>query len=314
MIRILVIDSPQIDGVSFWRSVKPLTELQRAYPNISCDFVGENVDLRKLMAADLIIMFRPIRPRSLEFLKKLKNPIFKAKIILDIDDNLWRIPPGHPNEIDFAEYADTLQQIYSLADGIWCSTDPLIDFTDARDGRGVVVPNAVMARDLPEKPIDYRGIVCWRGSISNRMDIDSAEAEAVFTENRERFNRWVFWGYAPLNMRGEDVAWKGSVEAVEYMGSLPNIGINIMWKPLQENEFNDAKSNIAWIEATMAGGVCVSNYAGKPGWEMALEKFSDNPDFIAHQWRISKEWILKHYNLEKVNELRYQHIIKTLGG
>lgn len=91
------------------------------------------------------------------------------------------------------------------------------------------------------------------------------------------------------------------------------MGINIMWKPLEDNEFNAAKSNIAWIEATMSGGICVTNFAGRSGWEMAVDKFTDNPDFIASQWEASRDWILKYYNLHMVNELRYQHILKVLG-
>jgi hypothetical protein len=86
-----------------------------------------------------------------------------------------------------------------------------------------------------------------------------------------------------------------------------------MWKPLQDNQFNDSKSNIAWIEATLAGAVCVTNYAHKPGWEWAIDHFTDNTDFIASQWAASKEAIIKHFNLLTVNEVRYNHILKVLG-
>lgn len=263
------------------------------------------------MQADMIVMYRPVRTKSLEFIEKVKT--LGKKIILDIDDNLWRIPPGHPNEIEYIEYGENLRKIYALADGIWCSTDPLMDFADARCGRGVVVPNAILAQDLPDKPCPYNGIVCWRGSSANMMDICNPDAVQLFEENRDRFNRWFFWGWWPPVMRGQKIGIKKYDETVEYMAGLRHTGINTMWKPLQVNQFNDSKSNIAWIEATMAGGICVTNYAGKPGWEMAVDKFSDNADFIAHQWELSKDWVLQHYNLKKVNEVRYQHIIKTLG-
>jgi phosphopantetheinyl transferase (holo-ACP synthase) len=58
----------------------------------------------------------------------------------------------------------------------------------------------------------------------------------------------------------------------------------------------------------------VTNYATKPGWEWAIDKFSDNPDFIASQWAASKEAIIKHFNLRTVNEVRYNHILKVLGA
>lgn len=113
-------------------------------------------------------------------------------------------------------------------------------------------------------------------------------------------------------MRGERVGIKRYTETVEYMTGLSQTGLNVVWKPLQDNQFNASKSNIAWIESVLAGGICVSNFAGRPGWEWAVDTFTNNPDFIASQWAASRDAILKHYNLLKVNELRYQHILKTL--
>lgn len=311
MIRVLSIDNPNADGVSWWRNLKPLTELQRAHPDISITFLGESAPLHEIMAADLVIMYRPVTPKSLGFIEQCRA--LGKKVIIDIDDNLWRLPPGHPAESDYKEHALTLHKIYAGADGIWCSTDPIMDFADARDGRGVVVANAVLPDDLPNEPAPYRGIVCWRGSIVQHADIESDEAKAVFLANVNKFKRWVFWGYQPGSMRAKNADVKRRVSVVEYMVSLPATGINLMWKPLQENQFNDAKSNIAFIEATMAGGVCVTNYAGKPGWEWAIKDFVIDEAFLARQWQAGKDAIIQHYNLLNVNKVRYNHILKVLG-
>ena len=311
MIRILSIGNARIDGVEWWRHIRPLTELQRSRPNINITFLSGLATETQLMESDMVIMYRPVRPKSLEFLQNCKEK-YGLKVILDIDDNLWRIPPGHPSEIDYLEYAQTLRQIYATADGIWSSTEAILPFADALDGRGIVVPNATLEQDLPNSPKPYRGVVLWRGSIAHFMDIYAEEADAEFQDNRDKFEHWKFMGYWPANMHGAKTSYQKQLDTVEYFDFLKNSVINIMWKPLAEIPFNDAKSNIAFIEATIAGGICVTNYAGKPGWEMAVDKFSNNPDFIAHQWALSRDWILEHYNLEKVNELRYQHIIKTL--
>lgn len=313
MIRILAIDGPTLDGVSWWRCIRPLTELQRSHPDIQVKFAGENVALPELMQTDVVIMFRPISEKSIKFIENCKNPLFNVKVIIDIDDNLWRLPPGHPSEADYNENADNLRKIYAMADGIWCSTEPLMYFADAKDGRGVVIPNAVLERDLPTRPAPYKGVVCWRGSSAQIADIQNEEAVDVFEANHDKFARWFFWGYHPAPYRTENAKGLRRVDLVQYISSLSSVGINIMWKPLQENEFNDAKSNIAWIEATLAGGICVTNYATKPGWEMAVDRFTDNADFIAHQWTLSKDWIIEHYNLEKINNTRYHHILQVLG-
>lgn len=315
MIRILVVDQPRLTGVTWWRNLRPLSELQRKYTNLKITFTTEDATVFELMNTDLVIMFRPISTKSLQFIEGIKSHPFNIKVILDIDDNLWRLPPGHPAEADYTEAAQTIRKIYALADGIWCSTEPLMYFTDALDGRGVVVPNAILPSDLPDKPSPYKGTVCWRGGSEQQADVCSDEAVNMFNENREKFRQWFFWGWQPGQMRGANTKQLKRVDPIQYVSQLPVSGINIMWKPLQDNEFNDAKSNIAWIEATIAGGVCVTNYAPhKPGWEMAIDHFTDNPDFIASQWAASRDWILEHYNLQKINALRYAHILKVLDG
>ena len=314
MIRILVVDSPAGGGVMWWRNLRPLTEMAKTYPNLKIRFTTEKVTtLEELMNTDVVIMFRPVTSQSKSFLETCKRSVFNIKVILDIDDNLWRLPPGHPGELDYLQNENHLRQIYALADGIWCSTDTLMDFADARDGRGIVVPNAVLPRELPSKPSKYNGVVCWRGDAGQLADIVTDDTVEAFTANYERF-KWLFWGYWPKPFRGGNC--KGiprTRDVAEYIDSLPTVGINMMWKPLEDNVFNDAKSNIAWIEATMAGAVCVTNYAGKPGWEWAIDHFTDNDDFIVSQWEASKAAILRYYNLEDVNEKRYQHILKVLG-
>lgn len=312
MIRILSIDSPGLGGVAWWRNVRPLTELQRKWPDIQVRFVGEGASVHEIMSCDMVIMYRPVTDESLQFIKNCK--VLGKKVIVDLDDNLWRLPEGHPSEADYKYYARQLNEIYAHADGVWCSTDPLMDFADARDGRGVVVPNAVLESDLPDRPSPYKGIVCWRGGIEQFNDITSPEAIEQFRANRERFKHWFFWGWQPAQMRGDNVRLMRRVEVVKYIFGLRDNGINLLWKPLQESQFNDAKSNIAFLEATLAGGVCVTNYApGKPGWEWAVDSFTDNPDFIASQWKASRDAVVEHYNLDKINAIRYHHILRVLG-
>lgn len=312
MIRILSIDSPDVDGVSWWRNIRPLTELQRANKDIQIKFAGENVTLHDLMQTDIVIMFRPTSDKSLKFLENCKNRLFSTKVIIDIDDNLWRLPPGHPSEADYAANETNLRKIYAMADGIWCSTESIMPYADALDGRGVVVKNAVLERDFPTKPARYNSLACWRGSQSQFADIENRDSIEWFERSADMFKKWLFWGYYPASMRKMNTAGMRRVDLIQYISSLPTSGINVMWKPLQENEFNDAKSNIAWLEATLAGGICVTNYAGKKEWEMACPEFSNNEDFIAHQWKLSRDWAIDKYNLEGINKTRYNHILSLL--
>jgi intein/homing endonuclease len=285
MIRILAVDGPNVDGVSWWRNIRPLTELQRVYPDIQVKFVGENVSLQELMQADVVIMFRPVTAKSVQFIETCKTPLFNIKVIIDIDDNLWRLPPGHPSEADYNEQAANLRKIYSMADGIWCSTEPLMYFADAMDGRGVVVPNAVLERDLPTKPSPYKGFVCWRGSVTQIADVQNEQAIEDFEANHDKFARWFFWGYHPAPYRTPKSKGLPRVDVVKYIAGLNDVGINIMWKPLQENEFNDSKCLVGGTLLMTGTGVkrisdiglhhdqCISDWVWQSDGFKQAEKF-----------------------------------------
>jgi hypothetical protein len=81
-----------------------------------------------------------------------------------------------------------------------------------------------------------------------------------------------------------------------------------MWKPLLPSVFNDGKSNIAWLEATMGGGACVTNYAGKSGWETCLPDFDFTESVIHDAWRASCEKILNDHNLYDQARVRYDSL------
>jgi hypothetical protein len=67
---------------------------------------------------------------------------------------------------------------------------------------------------------------------------------------------------------------------------------------------NRAKSNIAWLEATMFGGVCVGGL-NTPEWAftMPMHELKDK-NIRAKTWEASMKEIAQNYNLEKVNQLR----------
>ncbi len=81
----------------------------------------------------------------------------------------------------------------------------------------------------------------------------------------------------------------------------------MIWKPLQKTQFNASKSNIAWIEATMAGGVCTTNFWERKEWANALSFFPDE-DEVQEAWERSRDSIVDNYNLREVNKRRFETI------
>ena len=96
------------------------------------------------------------------------------------------------------------------------------------------------------------------------------------------------------------------------MAALRAFQFNAVWKPLANEPFNHAKSNIAWLEAVMSGGYCVTNFASRPGWEFAWPKMLKY-DAACELWQASKEHAIKHYNIVNTAHQRAASIFRLLG-
>lgn len=308
-IKILVVDDIALDGVGWWRNSKPFGALEKLYGQyLEVHQATENVDARILETVDVVVRFRPCSKKSLEFLEVCKE--FGTKIILDVDDNLWKIPLGHPLFLDGMAFGDLLHEIYGLADRIWCSTDELrYQIGDLE--RCEVMQNAILPSDMPERPAKWTASAMWRGHEKQVADLLSRSSYDWFEKNREKY-KWTFAGYVPDFPFKGDVRFQAKMQPLAYFLSLKKSETNIVWKPMTENPFNDAKSNIALLEAAMAGGVCVTNYAGKRGWETAFADFPEEAAATA-QFYIAREEIEENFNLREVTERRFQSIIELVN-
>jgi len=315
MIKILVYDTGSFDGVSWWRNTLPLSILRTQYAtDIGFQYSGHPT-VSDILQADAVLMFRPTSDNALkiaETVKKMQRqkPVY---LICDLDDDIWNLPPYHFAASGYRKHFGRMREIYGMADLIWTSTEQL-RYSVGDLGRAIKIPNAVTPNQLPDKPAPYKGIACWRGSTAQFTDVTADFAREWYKEWRDKYERWRFWGYYPNLEHGENVDFVDYDEVLDFFAALGSAGGNVFWKPLEVCKFNDAKSPIAWVEATMAGGVCVTNYAGKEGWECALPEFTTDPDLIRKTWEASRAHILEHYNLLEVNRTRFESIVRLLGG
>ena len=312
-IKVFVIEGDKMDGVSWWRSARPFSALDKTHGDkIEIIRRGESVDVRELMTADVVVRYRPTTQKAFDFLKLCRE--FGAKIILDIDDDLWHVPPSHP---DFGEFSgektkNLLWEVYRFADAVWASTKHILYSADCL-AMGEVMQNAILPSELPDKPMEWRSVAAWRGHSKHVGDFTDAARE-WYKDCAHLYEHFVFAGYFPVLAHGANARFAKGVDPLAYFLSLKNGFANVFWKPLEDCPFNDGKSNIAWIEATMSGGVCVTNYAEKTGWECALPDFTTDPDLIARTWQASCSIILENYNLLEVNERRFKSIVKLVNG
>lgn len=308
MIKILVLEADRLNGVTWWRCYKPFSELRKQHRDLDFEFKSK-VTVQDLMLYDLIITYRPTQTAQLDFLRAAKQ--FGVPVIIDCDDDLSNLPPSHPMALDYNSVRHIFAESLSLASYVWVSTEQLLYSCDAL-GKGEVMQNAITSDMLPDAPAPWKGIFAWRGNENHMADL--LNHRKWYERNTTAAQEWRWIGYFPPFRHGTNarpLPYNGNV--CGFIAALPYSGTNVTWKPLEDNAFNAAKSNIAWIEATMSGGVCVTNFAGREQWGNALKDFPTDPELVAMTWERSRADIVENYNLHEVNERRYLSI-KTLVG
>lgn len=307
MINVLVMELPQISNVGWWRVYRPLQAVRKMYPN-AFDFrvKREGLTYQDAWWADVLILSRPFtKPYCGEFLQEAKEA--GCKIVIDLDDDIFGLPQGHQLYHHYKAGTQPIleaERAFKLADLFWFSTEK---FLETYTKNGLVVPNAIFPEEMPEAPAPDLGRWAWRGNTVQYHDILGVGRE-WYAEHRDEAKSWTFCGILPPMDHAENVETLPHIEHPrKYFQAFSAARFNGIWKPLTDCRFNDHKSNIAMIEAAMGGGICVTNYAGKPGWETALTNIPTY-DKAVETWSNSKKLITEQYNLWTTAQQRAQSL------
>jgi len=171
----------------------------------------------------------------------------------------------------------------------------------------------------------------WTGSVTHEQDFYACidALDGFFLEHKDEDVRLLIMGYLPNCIRAKtaDTHWQNRIEFVEfrkietYFSILRTVMADIGIAPLLVNSFNETKSNIKWIEYTIAGVPTVASRVapyerdienGKTGflvsnpgeWRDVLEeKFHDREN---KKWQKivdnSRLIIEQKYNIGKVKD------------
>lgn len=315
-IRILVANAPEeVGGVTCWRMFWPLSLLEQRH--------GDTLDIRysrgviypfEFYQTDILLCYRPSKPEHFQVMQEAKR--FGIKIVVDFDDNHRDIPVGHPAYWSLAAKWNITAECLKLADLVWISTEGLRPVYEHQNI--AVVQNAISPEIVAKEPQDFSARAgVWAGSDAH------AEDAATFSESYWRLlrvlDRFTWINYMPTwasskDVQGATVQLHPWVHTEMYFEWLRKMRTTAIWKPLRSLPFNDGKSNIAWITATAVGAVCVSTYAGKPGWECAVKEIPKGKSEFEDVWTAAKAEITKNYNLHDVNEIRFASLLKLVHG
>lgn len=311
MISVLIIEEPKVNAVTWWRFFRPLSEMQKLYPGQFSIKMTRRVDEAELYFFDIVILSRANDPETLTFAKRVKN-LGRSKIIMDIDDAITNLQTYHDQYAYHNNRRNIAWELFALVDYFWVSTEQLMYDCDCF-GRGEIMPNAVLPSDLPDKPSPDNGLWMWRGKGMQTPDV-YFEGVDTYEKIKDKAKSWIFWGVLPNLNHGANVRppMEYEINIHNYFEKVKALRLNGVWKPLVPCLFNDAKSNIAWIEATVSGGVCLTNYAGKTAWENAVSEMPTY-DEACEIWAKSKERVLRDFNLIEGARLRADSMARLLN-
>lgn len=311
MINVHVLIPPLLGTVEYWRVWQPLQVVKLMYPGVfNFTFKKKDLDFNDAWQADFVITIRPgSKPDVNQYLEKAK--LNGAVVAVDIDDHILDLPRFHDLYHDYKPGSAGHKRAVKtceLADIFWFSTPK---FLETYSKQGIVIPNAILPEILPAEPAPDNGIWIWRGRSIQVHDLIYAGWD-WYEKIKKKPKQWRFIGFDPP-LRHADNVGEGLqyiTDTQEYMSRIRAARFNGFWKPMVDCSFNDHKSNIAWIEATLSGGVCLTNYAGKPGWEYATKNFPTYKQ-ACELWEKSVKEIQEKYNLIETAKMRAQSMLQA---
>lgn len=311
MIRVLIIEPRFLTNCGYWRLYRPFEVMRLLFPrDFSLSYRAEKIGYADLMEHDIIITRRPTQRDGAVLIKILEKARQLGKpVIFDEDDAVMACPPEHELYTVFQkkEVREQYIEACKLASMFWFSTPA---FLETIHPNGLVIPNAILPQDMPDVPTPDIGLFGWQGKSIQVHDLMAGRA--WYDENKEKAKQWLFFGYTPPLEHANNVTTIPYIEDVDiFMQSFRQNGINAMWKPLIDCSFNDHKSNINLLGATMGGGYCITNYAGRPGWEYASKEVLPYSE-ACELWAASKAHIIEKYNLIDTAQMRAQSIFALL--
>jgi len=229
------------------------------------------------------------------------------KVIYELDDNLWEIPSSYRIKENFTpKILNAITDMVKISDLVIVSTQSIADYILTNFGvKCEVVNNGIDLKKFPINDYNENGPVIWRGSSTHVEDLRKYR-EVI--EEIGKHNEIEFWGYDPVKERPllniPNRVYVSPLDPMHYFEELKLRKPKFFLVPLAENIFNAGKSNIAWLEVTISGGICVSNQWGE--FEGKGIKFADIESSHRGIWEDSVAQIRENYDLTKLNKKRIE--------
>jgi hypothetical protein len=312
--KILFLTVNKNDATSYYRAAGIANDLERKIHGTIDVYDFEYLRLKwsDLIVYDVVMIQRPQDQDALnlaEYIKTIGVPLW-----MDFDDDLLNIHWQHNMADVYGAKVETIKKIVGLADLLTVSTEGILSSFGALCPRTIVVPNSISESRL-RGTYEQTETILWRGGGSHLSDLYyyATELQKLLNEGHPI----KFMGENPFFLQKYSLLLRR--DTVQYLHYIKKLRPKLFIVPLIDHQFNRAKSNIAWLEATSAGAVCLATDLpefNRPG----IINFSNPRNFYNVFKKAVKDYYLEAYHAEslafirenltteKVNELRVMAI------
>jgi hypothetical protein len=312
--RLLCICPDLLDGCSWYRGSLPLS--------LACKDAGWSISFAQdaswldIARCDAVFMQRPC---SIPEMRAAINAASIGKPLwVDYDDLLTAVPLTNDASVGFQrpEVQALVDEFMSMADVFTAST---VGVAEMNKEKAQVIPNAVPDFIWGKWHEKRNPIVCWRGSATHVADMElMRESVDTFLHNNPNWS-FAFIGHKPwwaAKLPQKQVMEVPFKDVMTYHINLINMTPSVMWVPLENNQFNRAKSNCAWLEATAAGASVMASDLpefNKPGIIGVVKDSFFKPGPEGFGWESSRLAIEESYLLSKVNQKRIDILLHLVN-
>ncbi|PTU67861.1 glycosyl transferase family 2 [Chromobacterium sp. Panama] len=231
------------------------------------------------------------------------------------------MPESHPMYDDFHTLFPVIEWLMPLCAQVIAATEPLAERVRRYNSNVAVLPNRLASARLvaPLERSDPLVTIGFAGTGTHKKDLDHLSS-ALFRIYHDYAGqvRFVFWGEVPPSLVGLKGVRQVScfLPYSEYLPTLADLRIDIGLAPLKSSEFNDGKSDLKWLEYSLAGAASVVSdvpaYAWlkgtglaavventEQGWFDAIAALIDKPEARRAQAEAARQHVLEHRLLDQ---------------
>lgn len=242
------------------------------------------VEMERL-APDTLVLQRQMVRAQIELQKRLAR-FSRCFKVAELDDYLPNVPikSAHKGQLP-KDILKTMREALKLVDRFVVSTAPLAEAFDGLHPDIRVVENHLPMHWWSElrslRRQGRRPRVGWGGGVSHRGDLELiADVVKALAGEVE----WVFFGMCPDSMRPYIHEFHAGVAIDDYPARLASLNLDVAIAPLEDNLFNQCKSNLRLLELGACGFpvVCsdVRPYQGDLPVTRVKPRFKDWVDAI----------------------------------